>query len=67
LDNNIFSGASNQVKVDQILLKLAANHTENKFSKQMNEFGLMWTIGVKGGEELAYYDVAEKVDYSKLF
>ena len=67
LDNNIFSGASNQVKVDQIPLKLAANHTENKFSKQMNEFGLMWTIGVKGGEELADYDVAEKVDYSKLF
>ena len=33
LDNNIFSGASNQVSVVRIPLKLNANHKANKFNK----------------------------------
>ena len=33
----------------------------------MNEFELIWTIGVAGGEELADSNVTKKVDYDKLF
>ena len=65
LDNNIFSGASSRVQVNQIPLKLTAGSNYNKFKTQMNNFELIWTIGVKGGEELA--DIVTKVDYSKLF
>lgn len=67
LDNNIFSGASKHVKVQHIPLKLIAGHKANKFNKQMNEFELIWTIGVAGGEELADSNVTKKVDYDKLF
>ena len=67
LDNNIFSGASKHVKVEQLPVKLTANHKENKFNKQMNEFKLIWTIGVAGEEELADSNVTKKVDYKKLF
>lgn len=67
LDNNIFSGASNQVSVVRIPLKLNANHKANKFNKQMNEFELIWTIGVRGGEALTDSDVLQKVDYSTMF
>ena len=65
LDNNIFSGASNRIKADQIPLKLTHNNACNKFNKQMNQFELIWTIGVKGGEELS--DTTAEVEYSKLF
>ena len=59
LDNNIFSGASNNIAVECMPLKLE--------QRKMNEFGLMWTIGVAGGEELVDDKEDNNVDYSSLF
>lgn len=33
----------------------------------MNEFELIWTIGVAGGEELVDDDEDNNIDYSSLF
>eukprot|EP00957_Ditylum_brightwellii_P102993 7849071-Ditylum_brightwellii.AAC.1 len=66
LDNSIFSGASNNVAVERIPLKLEQSNDKNKLNMQMNESGLMWTIGVAGGEELAH-DNDDEVDFTNLF
>eukprot|EP00957_Ditylum_brightwellii_P006063 459142-Ditylum_brightwellii.AAC.1 len=59
-------GASSNVAVECIPLKLEQSNDKNKFNIQMNEFGLMWTIGVAGGEELVD-DNDDEVDSTSLF
>eukprot|EP00957_Ditylum_brightwellii_P155541 11840344-Ditylum_brightwellii.AAC.1 len=39
--------------------------SKNKFNMQMNELGLMWTIGVAGGGELVD-DNDDEVDFTNL-
>eukprot|EP00957_Ditylum_brightwellii_P010329 780798-Ditylum_brightwellii.AAC.1 len=51
MDINIFSGASQNVAVERIPLKLQNDHEKNKF----------------GGEELVDNDKDNNVDYSSLF
>jgi hypothetical protein len=61
------SGASQNIAVECIPLKVQNDREKNKLGKQMNEFELIWTIGVAGGEELVDDDEDNNIDYSSLF